>query len=93
MDTPDAGAQAAGPFTTPSVPAWEYGDQLAQLDAAIAERSVEIWLDGAEGRRVAVIPRFGIVRGGRPHGVGASRGGAARRPGRADTAQVCLSSC
>ncbi|MFD3308144.1 hypothetical protein [Streptomyces sp. NPDC058694] len=35
--TVDAGAPAAGPSVVPDVPAWENGDQLAQLDAVLAD--------------------------------------------------------
>ncbi|GHB76416.1 hypothetical protein GCM10010306_082960 [Streptomyces umbrinus] len=43
--TVDAGASAAGPPVVPDVPEWESGDQLAQLDAVLA--------DGGAARREA----------------------------------------
>ncbi|WP_030605991.1 hypothetical protein [Streptomyces fulvoviolaceus] len=43
--TVEAGARADGPSTPPEVPAWENGDQLAQLDAVLA--------DGGAARRRA----------------------------------------
>lgn len=38
--TVEAGARADGPSTPPDVPAWENGDQLAQLDAVLADGGV-----------------------------------------------------
>ncbi|AXG81989.1 hypothetical protein [Streptomyces paludis] len=43
--TVDAGAPAAGPAAAPEVPAWENGDQLAQLDTVL--------VDGGIARRAA----------------------------------------
>ncbi|MEV6167995.1 hypothetical protein AB0L99_07175 [Streptomyces sp. NPDC051954] len=43
--TVEAGASVAGPSPAPEVPAWENGDQLAQLDAVLA--------DGGAARRLA----------------------------------------
>ncbi|GGZ03610.1 hypothetical protein GCM10010365_23110 [Streptomyces poonensis] len=45
VGTVDAGAPAAGPSAAPEVPAWENGDQLAQLDAILT--------DGGAARRRA----------------------------------------
>ncbi|MFD7136921.1 hypothetical protein [Streptomyces sp. NPDC059894] len=38
--TVDAGAPAAGPSAAPEVPAWENGDQLAQLDAVLVDGGI-----------------------------------------------------
>ncbi|MDO0917347.1 hypothetical protein QQM39_43085 [Streptomyces sp. DT2A-34] len=51
VGTLDAGAPASGPPAAPQVPAWENGDQLAQLDAILT--------DGGVARRSA----FGGYRG------------------------------